>query len=75
MTDTNEVYRKIKEMSKRVPNPRPQIPVHNIAGELAIGSEQIRNSLEELKKLRLIQYDGKVATSIRLTLLGSTVNR
>lgn len=64
-------------MSKRVPNPRPQIPVNAVAAELALVREQILPSISELKKLRLIQYEsGNFAPDyLKLTLLGSTVTR
>jgi len=75
MTNTNDVFRKIKEMSKRVPNPRPQIPVNVIASELSISQDQIVTAMTELKKMRLIQYDMATPAYIKLTLLGCTVTR
>jgi Mn-dependent DtxR family transcriptional regulator len=75
MATTNDVYRKIKEMSNRMANPRPQVQVHEIARELQTVPDQITLSLHELKNMRLIQYDGNGAPHVRLTLLGSTVSR
>lgn len=76
MISTNDVYRKIKEMSKRVANPRPQITISAVAGELSLQSEQILPSLTELKDMRLIQLDKPInAAYVKLTLLGHTVNR
>lgn len=75
MASTNDVYRKIKEMSMRTPNPRPQILIQGIASELSLGKDQIVTSLAELKQLRLIQYEGASAAYVKLTLLGHTVKR
>lgn len=75
MASTNDVYRKIKEMSKRTPNPRPQIEIGQIAHELQTVSDQIVLPLSELKNMRLIQYDKITNGLVRLTLLGHTVNR
>ena len=77
MVSTNDVYRKIKEMSTRMVNPRPKILINALAGELLLAREQILPSLAELKKLRLIQSDMPVHTAeyVKLTLLGFTVTR
>lgn len=75
MANTNDVYRKIKEMSKRVANPRPQIDVDMLAQELLESSEYISSLLVELKDLRLVQYDIATPKFVKLTLLGFTVNR
>lgn len=76
MINTNDVYRKIKEMSKRVANPRPQITISAVAEELALRSEQILPCLTELKDMRLVQLDKPYnAAYVKLTLLGHTVNR
>lgn len=72
---TNDVFRKIKEISKRTPNPRPPIPVANIANEMQQVREQIMPMLTELKDMRLIIYSDVSFNSIRLTLLGFTVER
>lgn len=75
MITTNEVYRKIKEISLRTPNPRPSIAVAGIASELQQVSEQIVPMLTELKDLRLIAFDKPSVQSVKLTLLGFTVTR
>ncbi len=77
MINTNDVFRKIKEMSKTVANPRPQIMVSDLAHELSLPREQVLPSLMELKQLRLINADPITNTtmSVKLTLLGYTVNR
>ncbi len=75
MTNTNDVFRKIKEMSTRVSNPRPQIPISVIASELRLLQDQILPAITELKKLRLINHDMHAPAYIKLTLLGFTVTR
>lgn len=74
MTTTNDVYRKIKEMSARSVNPRPQIIVQQLANELSMGSDQLIPCLDALKEMRLIKAEG-FGKTVKLTLLGSTVNR
>jgi hypothetical protein len=73
MITTNEVYRKIKEISLRTPNPRPLIAVAGIASELQQVSEQIVPMLTELKDMRLIAFDKPNVQSIKLSLLCHTV--
>jgi hypothetical protein len=77
MISTDDVYRKIKEMSQRVVNPRPQIALSALATELLLLREQLLPRIMELKKLRLIQYDASANAPayVRLTLLGYTVTR
>lgn len=75
MITTNEVYRKIKEMSARVANPRPQVAVTGIATELKQVNEQLLPMLTELKDMRLITFDKPNVQAVRLTLLGFTVSR
>lgn len=75
MATTNEVYRKIKEISSRVANPRPFIHIGGIANELMQVTEQILPMLTELKDLRLITFDKPNVQSVKLTLLGFTVSR
>ena len=72
---TNDVFRKIKEISVRTLKPRPTILVNNLSGELNSNEEMLMSRLLELKDLRLITIDEKEETSINLTLLGSTVKR
>ncbi len=75
MRSTDEVYEKIKEMSQRSANPRPQIPVQLLAREFLIATDNLVLCLTELKKLRLIRYEQGKSPHIRLTLLGYTVTR
>jgi hypothetical protein len=76
MATVNEVYQKIKEISKRTANPRPEIVIQRLAEEMQQVREQILPILVELKDLRLIKFNQPAAVvSIRLTLLGHTVNR
>lgn len=71
----NEVYRKIKEMSAREMNPRPKIMVQQLVDELMITQDNLMPCLTALKDMRLINAEGYDFTSIKLTLLGTTVNR
>ncbi|MBL7683888.1 MAG: hypothetical protein JNK00_11055 [Flavipsychrobacter sp.] len=75
MITTNEVYRKIKEISSRTPNPRPMVNVDNMAAELKLMKQYIIPMLTELKDMRLISFDKPGAEYIKLTLLGFTVKR
>jgi len=75
MSTENEVFRKIKEMSTRVVNPRPAIPVGNIAMEMGISSEMLALCLIRLKDLRLVNFADALPTNIKLTLLGTVVKR
>ncbi len=72
---TNDVYRKIKEISVRTLKPRPSIQINNLSNELNSNEEMLMTRLIELKELRLIKFDEKDASSINLTLLGCTVKR
>jgi hypothetical protein len=71
----NDVFRKIKEISVRTLKPRPSILINNLSHELNTDQGIVMSHLLELKDLRLITIDDKDATSINLTLLGSTVKR
>lgn len=77
MINTNDVFRKIKEMSKTVANPRPLIPISAIASALSLPADQVMPSIIELRQLRLIASDPitNASASIKLTLLGHTVTR
>jgi hypothetical protein len=75
MTSVNDVYRKIKEISKRTANPRPAVQVLGIANELRVTPEQLVPFLTELKDLRLIQFGTSPVAFVKLTLLGYTVQR
>ncbi len=75
MITTNDVFRKIKEISKRTANPRPQIQVSGIAAEMMQVREQIEPMITELKDMKLINFNDASGSIIKLTLLGDTVNR
>lgn len=75
MITTNEVYRKIKEISGRTANPRPMVNVDNMAAELNLVKHYIIPMLTELKDMRLISFDKPQAEHVKLTLLGFTVTR
>jgi hypothetical protein len=75
MSNTNEIYRKIKEMSKCGHNPRPAITVKSIVDEMRMDNGAITPSLMELSDLRLIALIGQPFTSVKLTLLGNAVTR
>ncbi len=72
---TNDVYRKIKEISVRTLKPRPSILINNLSSELNSNEEVLMSSLMELKDLRLINFDDKGERSVNLTLLGTIVKR
>jgi len=73
--DLNEIYYKIKEMSERMVNPRPMIPIVSLAAELVLAREQVLPYLIELKRLHLIRFENPTAAYINLTLLGYNVSR
>jgi hypothetical protein len=75
MTNTDDVFRKIKDMSQNVSKPRPQIPINYLASELLMTRENILQAIAQLKKMRLIQQDPNSPTLIRLTLLGFNVTQ
>ena len=75
MSIENDVFRKIKEMSKREMNPRPSINVNSLAQELNTSSDSLVPWLGRLKDLRLVNYNGNLPAFIRLTLLGTVVQR
>lgn len=64
-------------MSKRVPNPRPQISINNLASELLLFKDQLFPAIAELQSLRLIRYYPLPDSNeyVKLTLLGCTVTR
>ena len=72
MQTDNIVFRKIKEISARGMQPRPVVSILQLASELSVTSASLHPSLAQLKQLRLLNNTG---TSVRLTLLGSVVNR
>ena len=75
MITVNEVYRKIKEMSAGGWNPRPALAVQNISRELRTPQDHLLPLLSELQDMKLIRFDDRAGSSIKLTLLGNTVTR
>jgi predicted transcriptional regulator len=75
MPTENEVFIKIKEISTRTVQPRPLVNTGELAKELSVTREKLMPSLDELKSLRLVNFNDPEVTGIRLTLLGSIVNR
>lgn len=70
---TNEVFRKVKEISRRNTRPRPLIAVLMLVEELRLTRPGLLPILTELKEHRLIKFNEPAALSIKLTLLGDTV--
>ena len=75
MATENEVFRKIKEISTRAVHPRPLINTGDIARELGLSRESLMPLLAQLKQLKLVNITDAQSATIRLTLLGTVVNR
>ena len=75
MSAENEVFRKIKEISTRTLQPRPLVNSAEIARELNMTQDILMASLNQLKTLRLVNFNDTQGSSVRLTLLGTVVNR
>jgi|GEM_PF-2032588 len=75
MSIENIVFRKIKEISIRGMQPRPAIAILQISSELSLNSDILSTQLAELKRLRLVAFCNNGTNSVRLTLLGSVVER
>ncbi|MBX2904444.1 MAG: hypothetical protein KF744_00295 [Taibaiella sp.] len=75
MSPENRVFSKIKEISARGMQPRPTVTIGQLANELQVSSDSLLPSLTQLKQLRLVSFNDSGASNIRLTLLGSVVNR
>src|SRR5260370_822849 len=75
MSNENEVFRKIKEISTRTLQPRPLVNTYDLANELNMSREQLMNCLSQLKQTRLVSFNDTQFTGVRLTLLGSVVKR
>ena len=75
MSTDNIVFRKIKEISGRGVHPRPEISIAQLASELSVTATSLISPLTQLKHLRLVNYHGDAIAGVRLTLLGSVVNR
>jgi hypothetical protein len=71
----NDVYRKIKEMSAEAWTPRPVLSVINLSSRLETNSERLLPLLSYLQEIKLIRFNEAGRTSVKLTLLGSAVNR
>jgi|GEM_PF-1107428 len=75
MATVNDVYRKIKDLSAREWTPRPSIAVATLSSELSLTRESVMPMLTELQDMKLIRFNETTKASLRLTLLGHTVNR
>lgn len=75
MFDENVVFRKIKEISARGMQPRPEVATLQIAHELSLPADNLLACLTQLQQLRLIAYCGNKEASVKLTLLGTVVKR
>lgn len=67
-----EVFDKIREMSRRTMSPRPMIMLTDLTGELPSIPlhEYLLPALNQLKRLRLIEYRNTGSQYVKLTLLG-----
>ena len=70
-----EVFKKIKEISTRTFHPRPLVNTAEIEYELGLSRDLLMPHLNQLKTLRLVNFNDPKGCGIRLTLLGSVVNR
>lgn len=75
MQTDNIVFRKIKEISARGMHPRPAVPIVQLAHELSVSAASLVLPLTQLKQLRLVNIHGSADACVKLTLLGSVVNR
>ena len=75
MPTENEVFRKIKEISTRTFQPRPLVNTGELAAELGTTREHLMPWLNELKRSRLVNFNDVQGAGIKLTLLGTVVNR
>lgn len=64
------VFDKIREISARGLDPRPFIHFEELRSELRISADTLGPLLVHLKKMRMIIFDRKAMTAIKLTLLG-----
>lgn len=71
----NTVYRKIKEISAGGMHPRIAIELDTLCLELNLSFAEVKMAIMELEYLRLIKYSDGKRHSVKLTLLGNTVNR
>jgi DNA-binding IclR family transcriptional regulator len=75
MSPESEIFMKIKEISTRTVRPRPSVDTTDLAQELGITKDKLMPHLNQLKQLRLLNFDDTQAASIKLTLLGTVVKR
>jgi DNA-binding IclR family transcriptional regulator len=75
MSPESEIFMKIKEISTRTVRPRPSVDTTDLAQELGITKDTLMPHLNQLKQLRLLNFDDTQAASIKLTLLGTVVKR
>lgn len=71
----NQVFQKIKEMSQRTFNPRAILDTADVAAELRTSQAALIPWFVRLHELKLVNYSKFQPTRIKLTLLGSVVNR
>jgi len=64
------VFNKIKEISGRGLQPRPFISFEELQAELRVSPDTLGPFLLHLKKMRLIIFDKKAMSAIKLTILG-----
>jgi Mn-dependent DtxR family transcriptional regulator len=67
MNVRTEVFRKIKDLSRKTLNSRHRIFLVDIAGELAISMKLLLVSLSELEHTGLIKIHKTTVTSVSLT--------
>ena len=70
MNIRTEVFRKIKELSKKTLNSRHRIFLIDIAGTLSFSRESLLLSLAELENDGLIKIHNTTVTSVSLTSYG-----
>lgn len=70
LASIQSVFNKIKEISERGLQPRPFIPFEELQAELRISPDTLGPFLLHLKKMRLIIFDKKAMSAIKLTMLG-----
>lgn len=68
--DTQMVFSKIRELSAECMEPRPYIAVGELEQELKTNISVLGKHLVYLKKMRLIIFNRKMMTAIKLTQLG-----
>ena len=64
------VFEKIRDISARGLDPRPFISFGELQAELHLNAETLGAFLVHLKQMRLIIFDKKAMSAVKLTLLG-----